>query len=91
LQRNGLDIQMLAKSLSRLTSSIFPRPPVPQRARPGSDKPEAAPEERAEAGGWFESSYDLNRGIEVAELDWFDMTPPPGWPISGPQVCGPLQ
>jgi hypothetical protein len=82
---------MIAKSLSRLTRSIFPRTPVPPRARAGADKPEPTPEERPEAGGWFESSYDLNRGIEVAELDWLDMAPPPGWPLPAPQLGARLQ
>lgn len=49
-----------------------PAAPLPVRAA-GTPTPreiEAADEQAARAGGFHESSYELNSGLEISESDW---------------------
>lgn len=83
---------MFTKSLARLTRSICPRNAAVPRQRLATGCAEPAAEDDAPGlASWFESSYDLSRGIEIAELDWCDMTPPADWLRGLPALAGALQ
>jgi hypothetical protein len=66
---------------------------VPQRAEPAAELLEPAldtlseEELLAERMSFFESSYELNAGVEVSESTWaeaLDMCPDSGWPPLAP-------
>ena len=47
------------------------------RVRPLQDLPadDELPEDAVAGCGWFDSSLDLKRGLEVRELAWSEMSP----------------
>jgi hypothetical protein len=54
-----------------------PAAPAPQAA-PGAPPLSEEEEERARAGGFHESSYELKAGMDMLETDWPDDTTIPG-------------
>lgn len=56
--------------IKRKPPAAAPAPPV--------EPPLSEEEERARAGGFHESSYELRTGMDVLETDWPDDTTIPG-------------
>jgi hypothetical protein len=53
--------------------------PAPRPASPDVQAPPEADDPAAPCG-WFDSSHDLRRGLDVVELAWHD-TLPVAWPL----------
>jgi hypothetical protein len=54
------------------------KPPAAVPAAPPVEPPSSEEQERARAGGFHESSYELKTGMDILETDWPDDTTIPG-------------